>query len=209
MAIKDLIKMNNKKTNFIFVGGKGGVGKTTISAATALWMAKSGKKTLIISTDPAHSLSDSFGMKIGHVPTKIIENLYAVEIDPEKAVEEYKEKLKSQMDMTQGMGLDLLEEEMDLASMSPGIDEAAAFDQFIRYMTTNEYDVVIFDTAPTGHTLRLLSFPDIMDSWVGKMIKLRKQLQAMTKMFKKILPFTSDENDEDKALENLEKTKNR
>ena len=69
------------------------------------------------------------------------------------------------------MGLDFLGEQMDLASSSPGADETAAFEVFLQIMTTNEYDAVVFDTAPTGHTLRLLSFPEVMDSWVGKLMK--------------------------------------
>ncbi|MDI6818126.1 MAG: TRC40/GET3/ArsA family transport-energizing ATPase [Methanothermobacter sp.] len=207
MAFKDLFKFNKGKTTFVFIGGKGGVGKTTISAATALWMARSGKKTLVISTDPAHSLSDSLEREIGHTPTEITENLYAVEIDPEVAMEEYQAKLQEQAAMNPGMGLDMLQDQMDMASMSPGIDEAAAFDQFLRYMTTDEYDIVIFDTAPTGHTLRLLSFPEIMDSWVGKMIKIRRQIGSMAKAFKNILPFMGDEEEEDRALQDMEATK--
>ncbi|MDI9614570.1 TRC40/GET3/ArsA family transport-energizing ATPase [Methanothermobacter sp.] len=207
MAFKDLFKFNKGKTTFVFIGGKGGVGKTTISAATALWMAKSGKKTLVISTDPAHSLSDSLEREIGHTPTMITDNLYAVEIDPEVAMEEYQAKLREQASMNPGMGLDMLQDQMDMASMSPGIDEAAAFDQFLRYMTTDEYDIVIFDTAPTGHTLRLLSFPELMDSWVGKMIKIRRQIGSMAKAFKNILPFMGDEEEEDRALQDMEATK--
>lgn len=91
--------------------------------------------------------------------------------------------------------------------MSPGIDEAAAFDKFLQYMTTDEYDIVIFDTAPTGHTLRLLSFPEMMDSWVGKMIKIRRQVGSMAKAFKNIMPFMGDEEEEDRALEDMEETK--
>ncbi|MEW6011316.1 MAG: TRC40/GET3/ArsA family transport-energizing ATPase [Euryarchaeota archaeon] len=207
MAFKDLFKFNKGKTTFVFVGGKGGVGKTTVSAATALWMAKQGKKTLVISTDPAHSLADSLEKPIGHLPTPIMENLHAVEIDPEVAMEDYQAKMKEQAAANPGMGMDMLQDQMDMASMSPGIDEAAAFDKFLQYMTTDEYDIVIFDTAPTGHTLRLLSFPEIMDSWVGKMIKIRKQVGSMAKAFKNIMPFMGDEEEEDRALEDMEVTK--
>ncbi len=207
MAFKDLFKFNKGKTTFVFVGGKGGVGKTTVSAATALWMAKQGKKTLVISTDPAHSLADSLEKPIGHLPTPIMENLHAVEIDPEVAMEDYQVKMKEQAASNPGMGMDMLQDQMDMASMSPGIDEAAAFDKFLQYMTTDEYDIVIFDTAPTGHTLRLLSFPEIMDSWVGKMIKIRKQVGSMAKAFKNIMPFMGDEEEEDRALEDMEVTK--
>lgn len=207
MAFKDLFKFNKGKTTFVFIGGKGGVGKTTVSAATALWTAQQGKKTLIISTDPAHSLSDSFERNIGHEPTPIKENLYAVEIDPEVAMQEYQAKMKEQSAMNPGMDMGMMQDQMDMAAMSPGIDEAAAFDKFLQYMTTDEYDIVIFDTAPTGHTLRFLSFPELMDSWVGKMIKIRRQVGAMAKAFKNILPFMGDEEEEDRALEDMEVTK--
>lgn len=209
MAFKDLFKFNKGKTTFVFIGGKGGVGKTTVSAATALWFARQGKKTLIISTDPAHSLSDSFERNIGYNPTPIAENLEALEIDPDIAMQEYQGKMKEQQALNPSMGMDMgmMQDQMDMASMSPGIDEAAAFDKFLQYMTTDEYDIVIFDTAPTGHTLRLLSFPEMMDSWVGKMIKVRRQVGSMAKAFKNIMPFMGDEEEEDRALEDMEESK--
>lgn len=210
MAFKDLFKFNKGKTTFVFIGGKGGVGKTTVSAATALWFARKGKKTLIISTDPAHSLSDSFERNIGYNPTPIAENLEALEIDPDMAMQEYQAKMKEQQALNPGIGgmdMGMMQEQMDMASMSPGIDEAAAFDKFLQYMTTDEYDIIIFDTAPTGHTLRLLSFPEMMDSWVGKMIKIRRQVGSMAKAFKNIMPFMGDEEEEDRALEDMEETK--
>ncbi len=207
MAFKDLFKFNKGKTTFVFIGGKGGVGKTTVSAATALWFARNGKKTLIISTDPAHSLSDSFERNIGYNPTPIAENLEALEIDPDRAMQEYQAKMKEQQSLNPGMDMGMIQDQMDMASMSPGIDEAAAFDKFLQYMTTDEYDIVIFDTAPTGHTLRLLSFPEMMDSWVGKMIKIRRQVGSMAKAFKNIMPFMGDEEEEDRALEDMEETK--
>jgi arsenite-transporting ATPase len=207
MAFKDLFKFNKGKTTFVFIGGKGGVGKTTISAATALWCARQGQKTLIISTDPAHSLTDSFEKNIGHNPTPIAENLEALEIDPEIAMKDYEAKMKEQQALNPGMDMGMMQDQMDMASMSPGIDEAAAFDKFLQYMMTDEYDMVIFDTAPTGHTLRFLSFPEMMDSWVGKMIKVRRQIGSMAKAFKNIMPFMGDEEEEDKAMEDLEATK--
>ncbi len=209
MAFKDLFKFKKGKTTFVFIGGKGGVGKTTVSAATALWFSRQGKKTLIISTDPAHSLSDSYERNIGYNPTPIAENLEALEIDPDMAMKEYQAKMKEQQALNPAMGMDMgmMQDQMDMASMSPGIDEAAAFDKFLQYMTTDEYDIVIFDTAPTGHTLRLLSFPEMMDSWVGKMIKVRRQVGSMAKAFKNIMPFMGDEEEEDRALEDMEQTK--
>lgn len=209
MALKDFLKFNKDKTTFIFVGGKGGVGKTSISSATALWLAKNGNKTLIVSTDPAHSLSDSLEVPIGHYPREIKTNLYAVEIDPNEAMAQKQAALESQKSMADAdkmMGLDMLSDQLDIVSSSPGADEAAAFEIFMSVMTSNEYDVVVFDTAPTGHTLRLLSFPDVMDSWVGKLMKAKAKLGSAASKLKNIIPFMdADENVQ--STEELERTK--
>lgn len=194
------------KTEYIFFSGKGGVGKTSIAAATALHLSKT-KKVLLISIDPAHSLSDSFETKIGGEVKKLKKNLFAVEIDPAKAVEEYKEKLSPKLETgaLQGLGMEGI---FDVAGMTPGIDELAAFDKFLQYMHETEYEVIIFDTAPTGHSLRFLSLPDVLDSWVGKMIAMRMRLSGMIGLFKKILPFGNPE-DSSFGLEQLEAMKKR
>ncbi|MBE6493515.1 MAG: arsenic-transporting ATPase [Methanosphaera stadtmanae] len=205
MAFTELVTFNKTKTTFIFVGGKGGVGKTTVSAATALWCAKMGKKTLIISTDPAHSLADSFNRLIKHVATPITQNLEAIEIDPDRAMDEYKEKMEKQQQYNDALGM--FSDQMDMMSSSPGIDEVAAFDKFMQYMTTDEYDVIIFDTAPTGHTLRLLSFPEMMDSWMGKIIKTRKTLGEAAQKLKNIIPFMGSEEENYEGMAEMEETK--
>lgn len=198
-----------KKTQFYFFSGKGGVGKTSMSAATALYFAKKGKKVLIISTDPAHSLSDSFEEKIGGEIKKLRKNLFAVEIDPKKAMQEYKEKIMGhieKVDYLKDLGL---EETFGVADMSPGIDEVAAFDKFLQYMHSGDYDVIIFDTAPTGHALRFLSLPDVLDSWVGKIISIRMKLAGLASMIKKFLPFTKDDEQPSIGTEQLEAMKKR
>jgi arsenite-transporting ATPase len=208
MKLKEMLKKERDTSYFLFAG-KGGVGKTSLAAATAVSLAKSGKKVLVISTDPAHSLSDSFEMRIGGEEKKISKNLYAVEIDPQKAVGEYKEKIMPKvegMDALKGLGLG---DAFDMMGMAPGIDEMAAMDRFLQYMRSKEYDMIIFDTAPTGHTLRFLSLPELMDSWVGKMIMIRMRFSGMIGMFKKILPFTRDEPDGDMGLEQLQAMKAR
>lgn len=205
MAFTDLVKFNKKSTTFIFIGGKGGVGKTTVSAATALWCARMNKKTLIISTDPAHSLGDSFDRLIKHVATPITQNLEAIEIDPDKAMEEYKDKMSQQQKYNDA--LSMFSDQLDVMSSSPGIDEVAAFEKFMEYMTSDEYDVVIFDTAPTGHTLRLLSFPEMMDSWMGKLIKTKTQLGQMASKFKNIIPFMGSDEENQEEMAELNKTK--
>ena len=116
------------------------------------------------------------------------------------------ESQKSMASADQLMGLDFLGEQMDLASASPGADEAAAFEVFLSVMTSNEYDVVVFDTAPTGHTLRLLSFPEVMDSWVGKLMKAKAKLGTAANALKNIIPFMDGDDDIQSTAE-LEETK--
>ncbi|UCC91814.1 MAG: ArsA family ATPase [Candidatus Aenigmatarchaeota archaeon] len=203
-----MLGLGKKETQFYLFAGKGGVGKTSLAAATALRFADRGKKTLIISTDPAHSLSDSFETKIGGDVQKLRKNLFAVEIDPKKAMAEYKEKVMphmEKMDFLKGLGL---EDTFDFAGNTPGIDEMAAFDKFLQYMQSKDYDVIVFDTAPTGHTLRFLSLPDVLDSWVGKMISIRLKLSGFVNTFRKLLPFGEQKEDEKKlGTEQLEAIK--
>ena len=210
MAFKDLFKFNKDKTTFIFVGGKGGVGKTSVSSATALWLAEQGKKTLIVSTDPAHSLADSLEVPIGSYPREIKTNLFAVEIDPDEAMAQKQAQLDAQKLANPSddgvLGMDFLSDQLDMASASPGADEAAAFEMFMAVMNSDEYDVVVFDTAPTGHTLRLLSFPEVMDSWVGKLMMAKAKLGSATNALKKIMPFM-DAVDNPQTSEDLKRTK--
>lgn len=152
---------------FIFFSGKGGVGKSTMSCATAVWLAKNGYKTLLVTTDPAPNLSDIFSQQIGHRITAIngVENLSAIEINPDAASQEYRDRiiapLKGILDEKNVKGI---REQLN----SPCIEEVAAFDKFIEFMDKPEYDVVVFDTAPTGHTLRLLELPSGWSDELGK-----------------------------------------
>ncbi len=160
--IEDFINSNNKQTKFIFFSGKGGVGKSTVSCATALWLALKGYKILLVTTDPAPNLSDIFGKEIGHKITPIngVENLSAIEINPDIAAREYREGVLAPLRV-------LLDEKniqvMDDQLKSPCVEEVAAFNKFIQFMDDPNFDVVLFDTAPTGHTIRLLELPS---GWV-------------------------------------------
>ncbi len=152
--------MNN--TKYIFFSGKGGVGKTTMACATAVHYANEGKKTLIVTTDPASNLADVFEIKIGHKITPLLPNLWGMEIDPDKATEEYRERILSPMRAVMPESvMAVLEEQFN----SPCTTEIASFDRFVDFMVAEKegkgekYDVVIFDTAPTGHTIRLLELP--------------------------------------------------
>ncbi len=206
--MKNILKRKHD-TQFYFFSGKGGVGKTSCAAATALYFANSGKKTLVVSVDPAHSLGDSFSVKVGGEIKKLAKNLFAVEIDPVKSMEEYKEKFSlkiENMGYLKGFGL---EETFDMVGMTPGIDEIAAFDKFLKYMQSKEYDVIIFDTAPTGHALRFLSLPNVLDSWIGKLIKMRMKISAVTGIIKKILPFGEKKEGDEFGAKELEAMKTR
>ncbi len=156
--INELIEPQGKDVKFIFFSGKGGVGKSTMSCATAVWLAKKGYKTLLVTTDPAPNLSDIFGQEIGHHITRIhgMENLSAIEIDPDEASEEYRERIVGPLrELLDEKNLQVIKEQLN----SPCVEEVAAFDKFIEFMDDPQYDAVIFDTAPTGHTIRLLELP--------------------------------------------------
>jgi len=149
----------------IFFAGKGGVGKTVVAAATALWTARKGFKTLIISTDPASPLSAMYEQPIGPtiVPIKAVPNLYGVEINPKKTFEEYKERILSPVREVYGEDLmQMFTGQLD----SPCTEEMAVFDKFIDYVEEGNYDVVVFDTAPTGHTIRLLDLPSQWSEYI-------------------------------------------
>lgn len=146
------------KTKFIFFSGKGGVGKTSMACTTAVYNADKGLKTLIVTTDPASNLSDVFEQEIGHKITKIdnIENLYAMEINPDEATREYKERSLAPMrDLFDEELIRIAEEQLS----GPCTEEMASFDRFIDFMEEETYEVIVFDTAPTGHTIRLLELP--------------------------------------------------
>jgi len=149
-------------TKYIFFSGKGGVGKTTMACATAVHYANEGKKTLIVTTDPASNLADVFETEIGHKITPLLKNLWGMEIDPDKATEEYRERILSPMRAVMPESvMTVLEEQFN----SPCTTEIASFDRFVDFMVAEKedkgehYNVVIFDTAPTGHTIRLLKLP--------------------------------------------------
>lgn len=180
----------------LLFGGKGGVGKTTTSTATAVHLADCGFKVLLVSSDPAHSTSDSLDCKIGTEPTPIegVQGLYGLEMDPESKLSSILPKLGNMVDgMNSGGGLQGLgglgmmldsgaKEEMEEIKSEvktsemilPGLDEALAFDELLKHVEDPNWDVIVFDTAPTGHTLRFLSLPEIIEAWSGRLIRLMR-----------------------------------
>lgn len=162
--------------SFVFFGGKGGVGKTTIASAYALRCSRAGIQTLVVSTDPAHSTSDVFEQEFGDEPTRVegYENLFAMEIDPNAEIDAHLQETKQALDdHVSASMVNAIDRQIELAHQTPGAYEAALFDRFIDVMDNADYDRVVFDTAPTGGTLRLLSLPDALDGWIERLIEKR------------------------------------
>jgi arsenite/tail-anchored protein-transporting ATPase len=163
--------------NIIFVGGKGGVGKSTTAAAIALQSAEQGFKTLLISTDPAHNVGDIFRTKIGGKTKELADNLYALEIDPEIETDNYIKSVKENIRGVVHSGMmEEVHRQLDTAKASPGADEAALFDKLISIILEERanFDKLVFDTAPTGHTIRLLSLPELMGVWIKGLLDKRR-----------------------------------
>lgn len=157
----------------ILFTGKGGVGKTTVAAATAIKTARSGLKTLIISTDPAHSLSDALGLSLNPEPLEVEENLYAQELDVYYSMQKYWQNIRQLMlTVFRWHGVEqVLAEEM---SALPGMEEASAFLWIEKYYSEKAFDLIIIDSAPTGETLTLLTLPQVTKWWVTKALPLQR-----------------------------------
>ncbi len=198
----------------IFVGGKGGVGKTTSSAALAVHFAELGKRVLILSTDPAHSLGDAFAEKLSHEPREIMPNLHAVELDTHHIVHEHFAQVERTLSAyTNPDMMPKLREFLKLSHHAPGAEEAAMLEAICRHLVEarQDYDHIIFDTAPTGHTLRLLSLPEMMQAWTDGLLaqqkrqtKLREASQNLDTQ-RQFNPFVKENNRFEDALNVLKK----
>ena len=164
--------------HLIFVGGKGGVGKTTTAAAIALTAAEHGRTCLLVSTDPAHSLGDIFAAEIGDALTPLVDRVWGLEIDPEAEATRHIKTVKDQMKRLIHPRLyDEINRQLDLASHAPGTSEAALLERVAELMGDDgsRFDLVIFDTAPSGHTVRLLSLPEVMAAWTDGLLRHRER----------------------------------
>ncbi|MFA9428163.1 ArsA family ATPase [Natronorubrum sp. A-ect3] len=203
-------------TDCIFYGGKGGVGKTTCAAATGVRLADTGQKTLVVSTDPAHSLSDSLEVDLGSEPQRLegggeseSGGLWAVEVDPETQQERYEKLAQALAKDLRSAGIRLGDEEVEriFASGAPaGSDELAALDLLVEYVDSEVWDIVVFDTAPTGHTLRLFDMPEAIGPALETLQSLRGQAQrigtaAKSAVFGPMSMMTGRSDDEEESLE--------
>ncbi len=179
----------------ILFTGKGGVGKTTIAAATGIKAAKLGYKTLVISTDPAHSLADSFQKELKPYPTEIFEDLYGMEVNVEYELEKHWSSIKKYLEIffkSQGID-DVIAEEL---AIFPGFDELASLLNLLNFYKKREFDVIILDCAPTGETLRLLSVPEVAKWYMKRFFGIEKKVLKIVKPVAEPLiniPLPSDE----------------
>ncbi len=160
------------------------MGKSTTAAALAVHLADAGEQVLLVSTDPAHSLGDLFATTIGDRKTEVISGLHALEIDPQQELERYLARVKSAMrHYVQPVMYSEIERQIELTRHSPGSEEAALMDRVTALMEerSTSHDRIIFDTAPTGHTLRLLALPEIMAAWTTGLLKSRERSASLGK----------------------------
>jgi arsenite-transporting ATPase len=166
----------------LFFGGKGGVGKTTCSAAVALALSDRGRRVLLVSTDPAHSTSDIFEQTIGSTERELRPGLWALEIDGEAEAARYINSVRKDIErMFSPSVIKQAHRQIEMAAASPGLVEVALLDRMIDLIVDRErsYDSIIFDTAPTGHTLQLLRMPEAMTTWIQALVRHRRVLLEM------------------------------
>jgi arsenite-transporting ATPase len=191
-SMTDYMK-SNPKLKYLFFGGKGGVGKTIMAGAAALWFAKQGKKTLLASTNPVHSLSNLLNQDVFGKPVLICDEkqCFAFEIDTKESIERSKQEIREKIawflkfaDITIKA-----EEFVESATMNPAFEESAMFENMIDLMFKDEYDTYVFDTAPTANARRLLGMSKVYSLWVDKMLKSRDE----AKVLRKALSYTKKE----------------
>jgi len=204
MSLKTIFEQHPER-RYIMFGGKGGLGKTTFSAATAYWLASQGKKVLVFSVDPQASLSDIFQKDIfGKGPVKIMENLWAQEIDADQHIKEYQNEIRQKiLDM---YGFDEVPEEIEsyiqAASAEPAMEESAIFDAVVDIVVGGNYDYYIYDLVPLGHALYYLSMAKVYDEWINKITKLREEMREYEEMVSRLK--REKETEEDQILTELQ-----
>jgi arsenite-transporting ATPase len=209
MSLKEVFQQNPDR-RYIMFGGKGGLGKTTFSAATAFWLAQQGYKVLVFSVDPQASLTDIFQKDIfGKGAVKIIDNLWAQEIDADKHIKDYQNEVRKKILDMYGFDAvpDEIEDYIQAASAEPAMEESAIFDAVVDIVVKGDYDYYIYDLVPLGHALYYLSMAKVYDEWINKITKLREEMREYETMVARIKRQKT--TDEDKILTELLYIKNR
>ena len=197
MSLREAFE-THKDRRYIMFGGKGGLGKTTFSAATAFWLAKQGHKVLVFSVDPQASLSDIFQRDIfGKGAIEIMPNLYAQEVDADRHIHDYQEQIRKKIrDM---YSLDAVPEEIEqyiqAASAEPAMEETAIFDAVVDIVVGGEYDYYIYDLVPLGHALYYLSMAKVYDEWINRITRLRQEMREQEEMVARIKRQKTTEED--------------
>ena len=209
MSLRETFDKNPDR-RYIMFGGKGGLGKTTFSAATAYWLAKRGFKVLVFSVDPQASLSDIFKRDIfGQGPVEIMPNLFAQEIDADRRIKEYQDEIRKKiLDM---YGMDQVPEEIEnyiqAAAAEPAMEESAIFDEVVDIVVGGKYDYYIYDLVPLGHALYYLSMASVYDQWIDKITGLRAEMAEYQQVAQ--VMQRQKETEEDQILRELQDIKYR
>jgi arsenite-transporting ATPase len=209
MSLKETF-LSNPDRRYVMFGGKGGLGKTTFSAATAFWLAEQGKKVLVFSVDPQASLSDIFQQNIfGKGPVKIKENLWAQEIDADTHIKAYQTEIRQKILDMYGFDQvpDEIEQYIQAASAEPAMEESAIFDAVVDIVVQGSYDYYIYDLVPLGHALYYLSMAKVYDEWINRITKLREEMREYEEMVSRLKQ--EKQTEEDHILSELMYIKNR
>ncbi len=171
---------DHPERRYVMFGGKGGLGKTTFSAATGHWLARQGHKVLVFSVDPQASLSDIFQKDIfGRGAVEVAENLWAQEIDADRHIKEYQDEIRQKIRERYQMDKvpDEIEDYIQAAAAEPAMEESAIFDSVVDIVVESDYDYYIYDLVPLGHALYYLSMAKVYDEWIGKITRLREEMR--------------------------------
>jgi arsenite-transporting ATPase len=209
MSMREVFEKNPDR-RYIMYGGKGGLGKTTFSAATAYWLAKHGKKVLVFSVDPQASLSDIFKRDIfGKGPVEIMPNLFAQEIDADQRIKDYQEEIRQKIRDMYGMTEipEEIENYIQSAAAEPAMEESAIFDEVVDIIGGGNYDYYIYDLVPLGHALYYLSMASVYDQWIDKITGLRTEMEEYSKVA--AVMQRGKETEEDQILKELQFIKHR
>ena len=194
---------DNPTLKYLFFGGKGGVGKTVMAGTASIWAAQQGKRTLLASTNPVHSLSNMLNQNVfgKQTPVEGVHNLWAYEIDTKETIEKSKREIREKIEWFLKFA-DIktkADEFVESATMNPSFEESAMFENMIDLMFNNEYDAYVFDTAPTANARRLLGMSSVYSMWVNKMVTSREEATSL----KDLLSYSKKKKEKDPLMDYL------